>query len=428
MSEFKEQLVVSIDINDDMTYISYASLGGRGVTTLSSRQDAEKYGVPTLMYKNENTNKWSFGANAYNRSREGEGQLYDHILSDVTEKEAPDEDAKRRLGTFLAHALELAAEAIDKEYMNPSLTALAICIKKVDSDILKHMENCVTPLKSVVKDIRFMTRSECFYYYTLSQPPEIWRSSVLLVDYSRDGCTFSHLKLKRGVSYSVASIDEEEHFELLPFDEENTQEMDLRLQGVLKEKLADSADSEGIRVSSIYLSGLNLEGSWAKNTLNYLCSGRRVFQGQNLYTKGACYAIRDQLTRGFISKNFFFLSPDKVNYDVGIRMVHKGAEVISRVAEAGTSWYDLKCETDVMLGENKDVSIVLKSFPGGDEINHLIRLTAFPDRPKRACRANIRMYMQEKNILTIEITDRGLGELIPASGIMVTETIDLESC
>ncbi|MBO6138332.1 MAG: hypothetical protein J6O71_06940 [Lachnospiraceae bacterium] len=425
MSGPNEELVISIDINDDMTYISYASLKGKGVTTLSSKHDSEKYGVPTLMYFNEDTMKWSFGANAYSRAQTKGGKLYDRILTDVIGTGDPDEEAKKRLSTFLAHSLELAAVAIDKEYMNPSLEALAICLQDIDSNALKNLEGCITPLKSVVKEIRFITRSESFYYYTLSQPPEIWRSSVLLVDYSRAGCVFSHLKIKRGTTYSVAYIDEEQHPEMLPFDEGNLPEMDQKLLDVLKEAFSTGTEGVEVKVSSVYLSGLNLEGNWAKNTLNYLCRGRRVFQGQNLYTKGACYAIRDQLTRGFINKNFVFMSGDKVNYDIGIRMIHKGAEVVSMLSEAGTSWYDLKGEMDVMLGESRDVEIVLKSFPEGDESTHLIRLTTFPERPKRACRANIRIYMENRDELKVEVTDRGLGELIPASGIMVSETINL---
>ena len=420
-----EELVVSIDINDDMTYISYASLKGKGVTTLASKQDAEKYGIPTLMYMNEDTKKWSFGANAYARSQSKGGRLYDRILSEVLEKEEPEEEAKKRLATFLAHSLELAAIAVDKEYMNPSFAALAICLKEVDARIIKLMEACITPLKNVVRDIRFITRNESFYYYTLSQPPEIWRSSVMLVDYSREGCHLSHLRLDRGMDYSIASIEEEQYPELLPFDEENTEAMDEKLLTHLKKTFSEEVEAGGIKVSSVYLSGLNLEGNWAKKTLNYLCSGRRVFQGQNLYTKGACYAIRDQLTRGFISKNFYFQSGNKVNYDIGIRMIHKGAEVISKLAGAGISWYDLRCETDVMLGESRDVEVVLKSFPEGDESNHLIRLVTFPERPKRACRINIRMYMENRDELKVEVTDRGLGELIPASGIMISETINL---
>ena len=425
MSELTEELVVSIDINDDMTYISYASLKGKGVTTLASKHDSEKYGIPTLMYLNEDTMKWSFGANAYARSQSRGGKLYDRILSDVLEKGDKDSEAKKRLGIFLAHSLELAAVAVDREYMNPSFAALAICLKDVDARIIKLMEACVTNLKAVVKDIRFITRNESFYYYTLSQPPEIWRSSVMLVDYSKEGCNLSHLRIKRGMDHSIASIEEEQYPELLPFDEENTEEMDEKLLTALRRTFSEEVEAGGIKVSSVYLSGLNLEGNWAKKTLNYLCGGRRVFQGQNLYTKGACYAIRDQLSNGFISRNFYFQSGNKVNYDIGIRMIQRGAETVLTVARAGISWYDLKCEKDVMLGESRDVEIVLKSFPEGEESNHLIRLVTFPERPPRACRINIRMYMENREELKVEVTDRGLGELIPASGIMISETIDL---
>ena len=38
----------------------------------------------------------------------------------------------------------------------------------------------------------------------------------------------------------------------------------------------------------IFLTGSGFEGNWMKKTLTYLCAGRRVFLGQNLYANGAC--------------------------------------------------------------------------------------------------------------------------------------------
>ncbi len=421
-----ERLVVSIDINDDMTCISYASLSGRGVTTISSGKDAQDYGIPTRMFKNFDTVRWSFGAKAAIRAGNENGKLYDDLLSAVIgEGRQEDPEAMKRLGTFLAHCLELAAEAVDKEYMDPSIAALAICVKKIDSGMLERLEHCVQPLRAVVKDIRFLTRRECFYYYTLSQPPEIWRASVVLADYSDEDFVISHLKVKKGVQRSSINITEEHHPELLPFDDENPEKMDERLCETFKEKLYNDVEARGIKVSSVYLSGLNLEGDWPKQTLKFLCGARRVFQGQNLYSKGACYAVRDQLTQGYISNNFIFLNGEKVNYNLGIRMICEGAEMVCRAVTAGVSWYDLRYETDVMLGEVKDMTIVLESFPEGDEINHVIRLDSFPDRKKRTTRAHVKFYMKEPGLLKVEVTDRGLGELIPATGTTVTEEIKI---
>ena len=43
-------------------------------------------------------------------------------------------------------------------------------------------------------------------------------------------------------------------------------------------------------VSSVYLTGDGFDGDWMKQSVAFLCQGRRAFVGKNLYSKGACYA------------------------------------------------------------------------------------------------------------------------------------------
>ena len=42
--------------------------------------------------------------------------------------------------------------------------------------------------------------------------------------------------------------------------------------------------------SCAYLTGEAFSKEWAKESLAFLCRRRKVFLGQNLYTKGACHA------------------------------------------------------------------------------------------------------------------------------------------
>ena len=48
-------------------------------------------------------------------------------------------------------------------------------------------------------------------------------------------------------------------------------------------------------ITTVYLVGEGFEGGWMKNSLTFMCRGRRAFMGNNLYSKGACYAgmLRD---------------------------------------------------------------------------------------------------------------------------------------
>ena len=43
-------------------------------------------------------------------------------------------------------------------------------------------------------------------------------------------------------------------------------------------------------ISTVFLVGDTFAEGWMKQSVALLCKGRRVFMGNNLFTKGACYA------------------------------------------------------------------------------------------------------------------------------------------
>ena len=67
----------------------------------------------------------------------------------------------------------------------------------------------------------------------------------------------------------------------------------------------------GKEVSCVYLIGDGYKDGWASRSLRYLCRGRRVFQGNNLYSKGACYGIREKIGLEE-KKEYVFLGLDKL--------------------------------------------------------------------------------------------------------------------
>ena len=62
-------------------------------------------------------------------------------------------------------------------------------------------------------------------------------------------------------------------------------------------------------VSAVYLTGDGFDGEWMKESLSFLCKGRRVFMGKNLYSKGACYAAaRKCMTEDVYKRQMYLLS------------------------------------------------------------------------------------------------------------------------
>ena len=66
--------------------------------------------------------------------------------------------------------------------------------------------------------------------------------------------------------------------------------------------------------------------------------------------------------------------------------------------------------------EEKTITITTKPMSGGQEINHVLRLTDFPNRPNRATRLKMTVYFTSAACCTVEVEDEGFGGFYRPSG------------
>ncbi len=391
--------IVGIDLNDDLTFVSFCTRRSPEVTTLSPGGDPEGLGFPTCI------------------DEEGEkvtGLLSAALLGDETGNSG----AKVRLGRFLSKVVSLVSEECGGE-----ISVLYVALDRIDRNISMCMDEVLRPLKKEIPLVRCISKQECFFYYTLNQPLELWRQSVLLIHYTDREFYTNRLSINRNSSPQVVKIEEKRFPEMLPFDGDDPEKMDRRLVHLLEREALGKVSIHSDSISSVYLSGVLMELDWKKATLKFLCSGRRVFQGLNLYTKGACYAGREAVKQGFISRNYLFVNSDTLRHNIGMRLIRDGAETVEPMVEAGKNWYEVSASKEVYLGSDKEVSLVLKDMAGDGERTVLLRLDDFPGRPPRAMRIRVQLYMKNSRTLVAEVQDLGFGEIFPSNGLQIREEI-----
>ena len=93
-------------------------------------------------------------------------------------------------------------------------------------------------------------------------------------------------------------------------------------------------------VSAVYLIGESFAEEWMPQSLQYLCRGRRVFQGVNLYSKGAVYCLLDKHFGSKAGKEHVFLGGDKLKYNIGMEVLRQGQESYYALLDAGENWYE----------------------------------------------------------------------------------------
>ena len=138
--------------------------------------------------------------------------------------------------------------------------------------------------------------------------------------------------------------------------------------------------------------------------------------GQNLYTKGACYAAMGEYARMNRVGDYLYAGPDMIEQNMGMEMIIRGHQEFYPMISAGVSWYMARAECEFVLDDTSEVILYSKSM-AGEELPHGAAAGLLPDRPNRCDEADILdLSFIGKRKCRVRVTDLGLGNLYPASG------------
>ena len=416
MSEGKA--VFGIDLRDDFTQISYCTGREEGVRTYSFSTDRELFQIPTAALRLPD-GVWCFGEDAFDSASDKSLTLINGLLSRAA-KGVYNENSQginyvKLLGAFLSYVTLLPDIPEGME-----LAEAVITIEDTDSLLPLVVERSLANMRPDIRSVRCISHDESFYYYSLNQSIDLWQRGVLLYNYDNDSFVEKRLNISDNSVPAVVTVSRKDYPEMTPFNIANSSEMDGKFEEIARNSLKE-------RISSVCVTGASFEGGWAHGTYRFMCTKTRVFQGQNLYTKGACYAACDEVFKHYIRKHYIFFDSNKLKVNVGIRALNReGCEKVIWAVDAGNSWYDAKAEKEVLLGSDREVIVVLHSVSSKNERNTVLRLDWIPERPDHCSRVRLEFFFKSVSKLAIRITDLGFGELFRSTGIMKEEIIDLE--
>ena len=199
-------------------------------------------------------------------------------------------------------------------------------------------------------------------------------------------------------------------------------------------KQLDSALLEIVRkncdqrvITSVFLLGDLFAKDWCRESLKYMCRGRRVFQGNNLFSKGACYGARERVYPSTLSTSYVYLSEDKLRANIGMTCDKGQTEVYFPILDAGTNWYEAQKTFDVMLVKNNAITLNIAPVDGHRTRVARISLEGLKVRGNKTNRVELHFYMEDANAVQIEIADKGFGEFFPSTGQVWRECLPLEA-
>ena len=379
---------VSIDLCRDYTQIAYCMGNMAEPDSVSTIAGEQKYLIPTEIGKLNNIDEWCIGDDALLREKNGEAMLADDILK-----------------TILS---EKSIVIGDNTYMG--------------YEVLKHF---FEGLFKILKTNYHIVQPD-YISVTVEYPDRIlviWVNDVLIFDFTKHQFLVRLLTTVRArvpQPVIVEEMDMTQKFRMSDLQtEQGRLEMDTKFLELLKKLCSKHI------VSAVFLTGVGFYEKWMEDSIRFLCSKRRVFQGYNLFVKGAGYANLSEIGIGNADSYQFVCSGRTlVNIEVEVEKEDKNIPVI--LSKAGTNWYEAGARAEGILDYSKELRLKIVSSLSKSEKEVVIDLCGFPPRPNKTTRIEIVLAYRNDRQCIVVVKDLGFGDFFKSSEEMVKKVIDIE--
>jgi len=404
-------LVLGIDLCDEYMQICCA-------------EEDQSWMLPTVICKHKTTDAWYIGEDAYAHTLFGDGIIVDKLVK-LTVKNgmatlgATRYQAAELLKIFLGKVLEFP----EQKFGTMSVSQLVLTIPKLEPALIETLYLCFEQLQIPRKRIHIISRSEAFTYYVLSQKREIWNNQVGLFHLTAEGLCYYELKVQRGLKKTTVFTECETMEEGFNLDI-----LDTPSGARLADKILCSCGERLLQrklYSSVFLSGKGFEQqAWAEDFMKFLCSKRKVYVEPVLFARGAAFRAADFL-HDKTSYPFIFICDGRLKTSVSLNVLHKGQDTVVTVAAAGDNWYECDTILEVIPDEQDTIDFLLTSLDGRSRRLIRLPLEGFPKRPNRTTKVRIQISFLDDQTMVVLLTDRGFGELFPASKIQIRQEVML---
>lgn len=394
---------IGIDLNDSYAMVSFFQQNMKEPETVSTVAGSEEFQIPLVLARRKSIGRWYYGDEARRLSKSGEIVCIDQLLKRAlnSEKIVIDDDsfmAEELLALFLKKVMELPSKL-----GNPSsFDRLVICVDRLTKENVSMFYGMAVRLGVNSRQLTVIDRKESFYYFALNQDKSLWLHDVVMFMQEKESIFFYSLKRDLRTMPQVVSIDESISYTL------DKNDKDKSFLDIINESFKNQI------ISTVFLVGDTFAEGWMKQSVTLLCKGRRVFMGNNLFTKGACYAAATMDKEA--EWPFVYMGENEMKFNLSLKVHDKGELSFYNLISAGSNWFESKGQCEVIISGSYEVDF-WKQLPKSREAKiETLRLTDMPPRPDRATRIRITATPVSDDRIDIEIKDLGFGEIFMSSG------------
>lgn len=426
----EKRFVLGYDLGDKVSQISFLASDADMPETLSVLAGAELYNIPTVLCKRKDVNQWYYGKEALRQIDDGKADAAFSLVSAAREGKPvmvgdSEYDPIALLTLFVKRSLSLLSMelALDK------VEAIMFTTRSLDHRMVQVLNAVTASLELKTTNIFYQSHEESFYNYMLYQPDELMHHQILACDYDLESLHVYEMALNPNTTPIVATIS------VSSYDALKVGTEGFPKDAALFHKTCERLDDEFLNimqrvcgdkiVSTVFLLGDGFKEKWPKRSLEFLCRTRRVFQGNNLFSKGATIAARERIRPSEGSLKYVFLGEDKLKSNIGMNLLKCGKEAYHAILDAGVNWYEAQAQLDIYVDQTGVLDFQITPLTGGNPRTVQLYLEDLEKRPRGTTRLHINMTLNAVDEVYIRVQDLGFGEIFPATNQVWEQVIEL---
>lgn len=372
--------------------------------------NTETYQLPNVMFFSTDENKWYVGNNVSAVRFQKNGKIIEDVVANVgSDKQIIINGVSYSYNKLLLILLKEQINEFLSRFEGAVLRKLSIAIENYDAHVFKVLGELREELSIPEKDFYIMSHKNAFFQYVMRQEEQLRNNSVAMFEYDNDGLEYYRIDRKNQGKTVIYNLKQERIPDItyhMLF--EDVEKLDDRFSEIAKTKMKETF------ISAVYLTGSGFHDKWIEKSKNVLCDGRRVFMGQNIYTKGACYHARlGAFEKG---KDVVFRSDEFITHDIGVNVGEVGGKSnFHPVVTGGREWYNMKGGAMLFLDDTNRIEIVYRDRISGESQKDVIEVHGLPKRPPKTTKLSLEVELYDGKNGAIIIRDVGFGKIYPTT-------------
>ena len=411
-----ETYYIGLELNERTAQLCVYNKITNDADTVIIRSNSGTAESPAHMAYSKETDKWKFGAEAdYFAANKGY-VLFDDILNKCLAGSDFEADGETYPCSIVL------GELIKCISLYTGIKDIAIGVREIVLTVPEVTKTLAAVVRQAFSYVglgeahsHVQGFDESFYAYALCRKNEAFGRDVGLFYFKEDDTVeFKRLHTDKRIKPMIVTIGDNV-YETLPHDDNE--------RDICFEEFAANIISKN-DFSDFFLVGNGFDKRWAKKSVAVLCARqRKVFYGNNLFAKGACFGAYEKQHRDRL-KGSLFLGKDLVRKNISIeKILVDGIETSYPIIAAGVNWFEAEGSCEIILKGTNSIIFGTSRLEDGKRSSCVMPLEGLPNRPAGATRLRITARFENAEKCVVTVYDKGFGELYPSSGMSWSDSL-----